>query len=210
MIFMNPVDKLKISRLLTVSMVTAALFWIAGCSTMSNMTAPLNAGAVKSDEVFDIAAGDEESNDDGEVEKRESSGRSLPHILIMYIPNRVLDLVDVFRIRARVGPGFALGLRATEFADLYLGSYVSIFVGLPGPRQRPWIRWPVGLESFNGAELSVLDATFDGGIGPDYSWSEFGINLHFLIIGVDLGFDPIEIADFVTGFIFINLRHDEL
>lgn len=84
------------------------------------------------------------------------------HTIVFYIPNRVFDLVDVVRVRARVGPGVAGGVRATEAADLYFGSYTSVYAGLPGPRMGREIPLPAGLESKSGVEASLADPTLEG------------------------------------------------
>ena len=130
--------------------------------------------------------------------------------VLLYIPNRVFDLFDVFRLRARVGPGVALGVRATSALDVYLGSYISIFAGLPGPRNSPTIPLPLGFESHNGAELSFIDATANVGMSPDYSPTEFGLGLQVAIVGVDVGVDPLEILDFILGFFTLDIQGDDL
>lgn len=129
---------------------------------------------------------------------------------LLYIPNRVLDVFDIFRFRARVGPGFSAGIRATKVASAYVGTYATVYGGLPGPRLRQFPKLPVGLESHSGVTASIADATVDGGIGPDYSSSEFGVSLHLGIIGFDIGVDPVEAADLVTGVATIDIRDDEL
>ena len=48
----------------------------------------------------------------------ERQGHSLAHTLLFYIPNRVLDAVDIVRLRVRVGPGVALGARAATSAHM--------------------------------------------------------------------------------------------
>jgi hypothetical protein len=129
---------------------------------------------------------------------------------LLYIPNRVLDILDIIRLRVRVGPGIAVGVRATKVAQAYLGTYASVYAGLPGPRLRSFPKSPIGLESNNGVSLSVVDATVGGGIGPDYSPTEFGAGLHLGIIGFDFGIDPLEIVDFATGILTIDVREDDL
>ena len=135
--------------------------------------------------------------------------RSDLHQVLLYIPNRILDFLDIFRIRARIGPGLGLGIRATKYAQVYLGSYASIYGGLPGPRMRQLPKSPIGLETYSGAALSVLDGTVDGGYGPDYSPTEVGVNLHLAIIGIDVEIDPVEIVDFVGGIATFDLRDDD-
>ncbi len=64
--------------------------------------------------------------------------------ILWYVPNRVLDLLDIFRLRIRVGPGLAANFRITDYGAFYIGNYNSVYVGLPGPRSphslaiRPW------------------------------------------------------------------------
>ena len=66
-----------------------------------------------------------------EVEEEAPHDPSVGHKILFYLPNRVLDLLDVVRARVRIGPGIAVGARATEFVDVFLGSYTSLYV-------RPW------------------------------------------------------------------------
>lgn len=132
------------------------------------------------------------------------------HKIVLYIPNRVFDLVDIVRVRARVGPGVAAGARVTEAADLYLGSYASVFAGLPGPRMGREIPIPAGLETKSGVEASVADATVEGTFGPGYSPTEVGLSLHPILVGADVGIDPVEILDFIVGIVNLDLRKDDL
>jgi hypothetical protein len=135
---------------------------------------------------------------------------TVAHKVLFYIPDRVLDAFDIVRLRARVGPGVALGVRATEVVSGFLGAYTSVYAGLPGPRLRPTVKLPIGLESFNGAGVSVASATVSGGIGPDYSPTEFGVSAQVLIVGADVGFDPWELVDFLAGFVMADPRGDDL
>jgi hypothetical protein len=132
------------------------------------------------------------------------------HRIVMYIPNRVLDVFDIVRCRVRVGPGVAVDARATKVASAFVGSYASVYAGLPGPRNRPFPKLPIGLESRNGAQASVVDATVTGGIGPDYGPAEIGVGVQAVIVGLDVGVEPLEILDLLAGFFFINLTNDDL
>jgi len=147
---------------------------------------------------------------DDEQESKTSESPGILHKIIMYIPNRVLDVFDIVRLRVRVGPGFAVDARATKVASVFVGSYATAYVGLPGPRNRPLPKLPVGLESQNGVQASVVDATVTGGIGPDYGPAEIGVGVQALIIGVDVGVEPMEILDLLAGFFFIDLTKDDL
>ena len=54
--------------------------------------------------------------------------------VLKYLPNRLFDLTDIVRMQVRVGPGWALGARATAFVPLFIGGYNATWVGMPGPR----------------------------------------------------------------------------
>jgi hypothetical protein len=134
----------------------------------------------------------------------------LGYDVLMYIPNRIFDLLDIVRLRLRLGPGFAGDIRATELFDAFAGSYSSVFIGIPGPRRNDFPNWPWGYENRGGAEVSVLDAATDGRDGPHYGIAEIGLGVHFLLLGADVGVDPWEAVDFLTGILTIDLVEDDL
>jgi hypothetical protein len=139
-----------------------------------------------------------------------SEPHGILHKVCLYIPNRVLDILDVVRLRARVGPGVAADVRATNLAAAFLGAYSTVYVGLPGPRNGPKPKLPVGFENRSGVQVSIADATVDGHAGPDYGPTEIGLGVQALIVGVDVGIEPLELLDVVAGLFFIDLRADDL
>ena len=129
--------------------------------------------------------------------------------LVWYLPNRVLDLLDPVRARVRLGPGGALGARATEGADFYLGSYVSVYVGLPGPRGGRLPRLPAGLETRTGAEASLADLSTGAGFAPEYGVGELGLGVQLGLVGFDLGVDPLEVIDLGLGIVGLDPMDDD-
>lgn len=150
-----------------------------------------------------------DSSDD-EQRPEEHPRHSIAHQVLLYLPNRLLDVLDIVRVRVRVGPGVAASVRATKYVQAYLGAYGSVYGGLPGPRMRPMPRSPLGLEDSAGLKVSVFDATVDGGFGPDYSPTEVGAGVQLAILGFDVGIDPWEIVDFVGGILTFDVREDDL
>jgi hypothetical protein len=136
----------------------------------------------------------------------QDDGHGVGHTILLYIPNRIFDVLDIVRARLRVGPGVGITLRATELVDLKLGAWTSVFIGLRGPRLEPSIPWPVGLDSYAGAGASFLEAESDD---YQYGKGEFGIGLHVLLVGVDVGVDVLEIGDFVLGLLTIDFMEDD-
>jgi hypothetical protein len=142
----------------------------------------------------------EESNDEG---------HSFAHKALMYLPNRVLDIFDIFRVRVRVGPGIGVGVRVTDAISLKASSYTSIYAGLPGPRRKPSIKSPIGIEIYNGLGLSYLTIETEN-YGPHYSGTEIGLDLQAALLGIAVAVDPLEILDFVTGIVGIEVVEDDL
>ncbi len=132
------------------------------------------------------------------------------HRLLYYLPNRVLDVVDLFRFRLKVGPGAAVSARATEVVSVYAGSYQAFYVGLPGPRHPYQWRLPVGREQYKGISVGTVDATDENPYEPDYTRSEFDLGLYALIAGAEVGTDPVEWWDLVAGLVMADPRRDDL
>lgn len=138
-----------------------------------------------------------------------AKSQSVGHKILWYVPNRLLDLVDVFRFRLRVGPGIAYSIRVTDQANFFIGRYATVYLGLPGPRLGPKIRSPVGLEQERGLLLLGVDATDDLPHEPGYSPTEFTSGVQALIVGGEWGVDPVELGDFLTGFFMFDIRQDD-
>ncbi|MHC5211279.1 MAG: hypothetical protein ACYTG2_11220 [Planctomycetota bacterium] len=192
-------------RLLLASLLASAFVACSAGPTNSPIDRPSHApwataGSASSSFAWQEAA--EESADD--------DGRGIGHRLLWYIPNRISDVLDIVRARVRIGPGVAVGVRATELADVYLGSYATVFVGVPGPRRERSFNWPFGFESLSGAEISVAEATVEGGIGPNYGLAEFGVSLQLLIVGIDVGVDPLEVVDLAVGLLTFDILGDDI
>lgn len=128
---------------------------------------------------------------------------------LYYLPNRLADLVDIVRARLRLGPGLAAGVRVTDYGAFHAGEYHSVYLGLPGPRHPRLRRRFVGAEELNGIVMAGVDATDNTFQGPEYTPTEVDIGAHLLLAGVDAGFDPLEIADFLAGLVFLDPGDDD-
>lgn len=182
----------------------------------SSVSAPDQSDAESSAATPDIkesesqGAPSEQSSSELAVEPPEETSHSFGHMILLYIPNRILDVFDFARLRVRVGPGFALGARVTKPISFFFGGYGSVYVGLPGPRMEPTVKLPFGIENYGGLSLSLLDSTNEGRFAPNYSPTEIGTSLQFLIVGFDVDVDPVEVLDLALGFLFIDIRGDDL
>lgn len=128
---------------------------------------------------------------------------------LWYAPNRALDFLDIFRLRLRFGPGLAAHARGTQFASVFVGRYNSVYVGLPGPRGRCAPRSGWGYEEERGLLLMNVDATDDLPHEPHYTWSECVAGGQLVLVGLEIGLDPVEIADFFAGWFRFDPRRDD-
>jgi hypothetical protein len=126
--------------------------------------------------------------------------------IVFYVPNRVFDLMDIFRVRVRVGPGISAGVRATRPLSAFVGLHSTVFIGLPGPRGSKKLPLPVGLDMRAGAQVSVADASAGT---PYYDPLEVGFEVQPLFVGVNIGVGGFEILDFLAGLVFIDLQDDD-
>jgi hypothetical protein len=137
-----------------------------------------------------------------ETEKKESHG--LVYAILMYIPNRVIDVFDVARVGVNVGPGIGVQVKATAPLQVTAMTRASLGVGLQSLRHSPAY---AGSEA--AANVSVVGADADAGLTWFQSPSDFRVELHPLIVGAHAAVDPVEILDFALGFVFIDIRNDD-
>ena len=156
-----------------------------------------------------LAWADSKSESPAEVPATPRVEKSFAHKAVMFLPNRIFDLVDILRFRVRFGPGLAVNARATELLDVYAGSYKTVYIGLPGPREGAALRKPFGREDQKGLKLVGVDATDDTPYDPGYSKSEFNVGAQLLIVGAEIGMDPVQIGDFLAGWIGRDPRGDD-
>ena len=132
------------------------------------------------------------------------------HRILWYVPNRLLDIVDMARVRARFGEGWAGSIRLGDPMSFYAGSYTSHYVGLPGPRYPERIKKPYGVEELTGLQLSIADATDESLHEPGYGYTEFAVGAQLGYVGLDLGSDPFEWIDMALGLFCLDPRGDDL
>jgi len=126
--------------------------------------------------------------------------------IICYIPNRVFDILDIVRLRLRVGPGISVGVRATKPVSAFIGTHLTVWAGLHGPRGRLWLPLPFGVEARSGAQASVVDlAKSQCYYGP----LEVGFETQLFLLGPNVGVAPFEVIDFIAGIFFIDLQNDD-
>jgi hypothetical protein len=130
--------------------------------------------------------------------------------ILWYLPNRVMDVLDIVRLRAAVGPGLEAGVRVTDVGALYMGNSRSFWVGIPGERAPGSFPRPAGAAQKQGLVLFGVDASDVTPNPPRYEFSEIGAQLHLGVVGVEAGVVPAELADFLVGLFGMDPSGDDL
>lgn len=168
-----------------------------------------------------------------EKEQMDKNARTLYYTgkVIYYIPNLLLDLSDVFSLNLKAGPSVGAGFGITKAFGL--GVQVGTTIGVYKDVNRQY-----GFASENGYQaqfgfLTVEDISVVDPIGTVQGYWQFGNNFPSCydgiyniengardywaldvyvsaLFGVDFGLHPIEIADFVTGIFFYDLKNDDI
>ena len=122
---------------------------------------------------------------------------------LLYIPNRILDLIDVFRVDVGVGASVGAVVRVTEYAQAGYRQMlpVSLRVGDFG-RQ-----FPALVETSNEMGVSPL---FKQSADREVCKAEIGLGADALIVGAYGGICLDEVADFIGGLFLIDFKGDDL
>ncbi len=122
---------------------------------------------------------------------------------LLYIPNRILDLLDIFRIDVGVGPSAGGVIRVTKWGQAGMRTFApaSIRFGLRGRKS------PV-----------FVERNSEYGIGPFFVKSkerkttpaEVGLGLDLLVAGAYAGVSLDSAADFLLGIFGVDLDRDDL
>jgi hypothetical protein len=123
--------------------------------------------------------------------------------VLLWLPNRVLDLIDVFRVDVGVGPSFGAVVRVTKYGEV-------------GYRQMAPASLRIG--DFGRQMPILIESSNEFGVGPAYVNSsdrhvcpgEIGLGADVLVAGAYGGVCVDELADFLAGIFFIDLKDDDI
>ena len=132
-----------------------------------------------------------------------ASNDAFTRALVLYLPNRLLDFIDVFRVDVGAGPAIGAVVRITEYGQMGYREFFPLSVRF-GLRARQ-------------APVFIEDAT-EKGFGPNFMSSlsreispiELGLGGDLLLLGAYLGLSVDEAFDFLTGIIGFDIKGDDL
>ncbi len=123
------------------------------------------------------------------------------HTILYYVPNRVLDLVDICRVSIGFGCGFDVNVRLTELAEIGFGQYESIRFGHKGRVM------PVFEQNINEGGFAFLGYV-NGCLQRDPT--EIGADVFLGVIGVEVAASLAEAVDFLAGIVLLDPQGDDL
>jgi hypothetical protein len=141
---------------------------------------------------------------DEKADEGSTSAVDVGHTILMYIPNRFLDLFDMVRVGVNVGPGIGGQVKATDPVQATFIERMSVGAGLESLRHLP-----VYGSAESAVGLGPLSSDMNLGLGWYQSPTDVRVEVHALLIGAHVAIDPVEIADFILGFFTIDLRKDD-
>jgi hypothetical protein len=132
-------------------------------------------------------------------------GRSFAASALLYLPNRLLDLGDLFRFGVDAGPGLGFDLQATRFVQVKLLSRLSVGVGYQTLRHLP-----VKASADAAFGVGPIGGSPAGGLGWYRSPTDVRLEFHLLILGAHLAVDPVEWVDLPLGLFGLDPADDDL
>jgi len=123
--------------------------------------------------------------------------------VLSYIPNRILDLIDIFRFDLGIGVSYGAVVRLTRYGQVGYRGFAprSFRIGLRGRRS------PIFIERYP-----------EYGFGPGFnntgarlpSKYEIGVGADAILLGAYGGISLDELLDFVGGLVLIDFKRDDL
>jgi len=209
---MNPAIKKSTTLLLTLGLLAGGAAWPAVADDAVPSDNPKSTTTTYTTQTTQTTPTDQttQTTQTTVTETTQTTEKPKKHPILMYIPNRIFDLLDIVRLRVRLGPGLSVGARATSIATVFVGGHSTAYVGLPGPRGKPEIPWIFGLEDSYGPLIAPAKETEEEAERhPYYGPMEIGAEVQAGIIGVSVGVEPLEALDFLAGIFFIDLKGDD-
>lgn len=139
----------------------------------------------------------------GQKGRSSHSGHSTVHNVFMYLPNRLLDLVDIVKADLGIGPSYGGVIRVTRYGQIGYRQFDSwsLRLGLHG-RQSPLFLEKVPesgfITNFHGTVQRRVDE-FEIGAGADIG-----------IAGAYLSVSPDQLVDFFGGIFGFDPLDDDL
>ena len=160
---------------------------------------------------------------------RPGADRPLQVRALLYLPDRLLDLLDVLSLEKNLGEGVLIDVHATRGLQVALGTRHTIGYGLHSPRSVGVISQDetgVGLGPWGALDYRCSLVGTTGLFGDEWQvrglhrpsdplyqtlrdyWS-IGTSLQLGLLGLGVELHPLQVADFVVGWLGVDFLHDD-
>jgi len=125
-------------------------------------------------------------------------------IALMYLPNRILDLLEIVRFGYGVGPGFGFDIRITKYGQLAAEVGLDAGIGWEGRLHKPFRYGKSATAAIGPLRTSIGD-------GETWKKSDFEIYVeyHALLDVIHITIDFAEIYDFFAGLLTFDPLNDD-
>lgn len=172
----------------------------------SAVLSPIAKAAPDEDAVPRIELGEEyrdfKKTGRGGIPQESNDGVTVRKVLL-YLPNRLLDLIDIFKVDVGVGPSFGAVVRVTKYvqAGARAVSPISVRVGLRGRKLPAFIE--------TSSEIGISPA-FRQSHDREVGAGELGAGIDFIALGLYAGVDVLAIGDFFGGIFGFDPSEDDV
>jgi len=158
------------------------------------------------------------------------SMKNLGRHLLLYIPNRLIDVTDIFSISLSIGGDFAAEAQATRYAQIggsygenyFMGKFYSRQFGCGHEKTKHvgfiFMEKDVTfVDETSGSvkeyvidfpDFATSDPLLDAFRDKDVDFWELGVNFGWMV-GMKFAIHPLEIADFIAGIGFFDMSNDD-
>ena len=157
-------------------------------------------------------------------------GNSIAWGILLYLPNRILDVLDLLNVETGVSAGVGVNVNVTEYGAL--GAQISageVLIGLDRRHlsSRASIRESVEIFPFELGAMGEAHASTGGARAIAYTkagiksplddvyqksrdfWA-IGAEVQLIPMAFKVGIHPVEMVDLLAGFFFIDILNDDL
>jgi len=137
------------------------------------------------------------------VRNKEEKYRPTWQKVLLFVPNRFLDLIDIVKADVGVGPAYGGVVRLTRYGQVGYRSMdpLSLRAGLFGRD------WPVEMETDNEFGAGPL---FHQSRDREVCHGELGAGVDLFLVGAYGGVCAEEVIDFLLGFVFLDVMQDDV
>ena len=129
------------------------------------------------------------------------------HTALMYVPNRIADLVDIIHLGVGVGPGVGLELQLTRPLRIGASAAVNVGVAWLGRDTSP-LQSGIYARAFVGALEANAHVAENPTVWRAPKW-DIGVLYNDLFAVAYVGVVLDELCDFVTGLVCYDLKDDD-